>query len=241
MIYFFSDVHLGLLERDKDREIEDLLLAFLDKASENAETIAILGDLFDYWFEYKTVVPKYFYRTLTKLESLVRRGIEIVYVMGNHDFGHLDFFEKELGIPVHDADIEREFYGKKFYLSHGDGKALNDAGYLVLKKILRSPLSNKLYRKIHPDCGIGLASSSSKTSRTYTDKRTYGVRDGLQIFAEKKISEGFDYVVMGHMHLPKFVPIEKGYYLNLGAWFEEAVFGMFDGERLSLNKTKEFI
>ena len=132
MIYFFSDVHLGLLSRAEDKIREELLLKFLDKIRNDCERLFIVGDLFDYWFEYKTVIPKYFFRTIHMLYEMRREGIEIEYVMGNHDFGHKDFFQSELDIYVHKDDIERELYGNKFYISHGDGKSHKDTGYKIL-------------------------------------------------------------------------------------------------------------
>jgi UDP-2,3-diacylglucosamine hydrolase len=239
MIYFISDIHLGLYERSKDRERENLLLAFLDKIKHDCRSLIIVGDLFDYWFEYKYVVPKYFYRTLAKLHELRDSGIEIDYLMGNHDFGHLDFFKNELNIDIHFGDIEREFGSKRFYISHGDGKALNDTGYRILKNILRAKWANKLYRYIHPDLGIRIAAGSSQKSRNYTGKKYYGEQDGMELFAEKKIAEGFDYVIMGHRHKLLNKRIGTGYYINLGDWLVNPHYGRFDGENfelLSVNK-----
>lgn len=162
MIYFVSDLHLGVLPRDEDKLREDKFLDFLDMIKADCERLYMVGDIFDYWFDYKTVIPKEFYRTLAKLKELSDAGIRIEYLMGNHDFGHRDFFSDELGIEVIESDIEREHNGKKFYISHGDGKADNDTGYLILRAILRNKISNKIYRFIHPDLGIGLASGSSK-------------------------------------------------------------------------------
>ena len=185
MYYFISDVHLGLLERQTDRKREDLLLKVLDKISIDAKEIFLVGDIFDYWFEYKEVVPSHFYRTLNKIDELKQKGIPITYIMGNHDFGHKSFFLNEFNIKIERGDIERIIEGKKFYISHGDGKSKNDIGYLILKKILRSPISNFLFRLIHPDLGIKLAKGSSSTSRDHTDKKDYGSNDGMKEFAFK--------------------------------------------------------
>ena len=216
MIYFISDVHLGFFERSADSQREQLLINFLKKISNNCSKLYIVGDLFDFWFEYKTVIPKYFYRILSTLYDLRNRGIEIDYIMGNHDFGHIDFFKKELDIQVYPDDIERIHSDKKFYISHGDGKTIYDGPYNVLKKILRSPVSLKLYLKLHPNTGIKLASNTSKKSRNYTQKKDYGEVEGMEDFAFKKIDEGFDYVVMGHRHLAKFIEHKLGVYVNLG-------------------------
>jgi UDP-2,3-diacylglucosamine hydrolase len=143
MIYFISDVHLGHLRASENTVIEDRLITFLRKIRNKCECLIIVGDLFDYWFEYKTVIPKQFIRTISELYNLKQAGTIIEYIMGNHDFGHQSFFTDYLDIKVYTDDITREFNGKKFYLSHGDGKAYNDRGYLILKKILRNQIAQK--------------------------------------------------------------------------------------------------
>lgn len=236
MVYFFSDVHLGYLRRADDRVREDMLLQFLDYIARDAERIFIVGDLFDYWFEYSTVIPKYFYRTLAALERLARSGIPIEYLMGNHDFGHQRFFGEEIGITIERGDIERTLGGKRFFIAHGDGKVKNDTGYLILRAILRNKISIKLFQWIHPDIGIGLATQSSRKSRLYTDAKEYGTEDGLMEFATEKIAEGFDYVIMGHRHLAGIYPSGGGYYVNLGHWLGSSppTFARFDGRNVEL-------
>lgn len=240
MIYFVSDVHLGFFERDKDKIIENKFLSLLGKIKSDCSTLVLLGDIFDFWFEYKRVIPSYFYRTLAVLGDLVASGIKIDYIMGNHDFGHNTFFKNELGIDIIDADLEREFFGKKFYLTHGDAKGYKDTGYLILKRILRNKKCQKLFSLLHPDCGIGFALMSSRSSRKHTTSKDYGERDGMFEFAKDRIAEGFDYVVMGHRHLAE-VKIFRlgdrvGEYINLGSWLDEPHFGKFDGEQFSLVK-----
>ena len=241
MFYFISDLHLGVFERTKDRKREDLFIQLLDEISNDAETIYLVGDIFDFWFEYKTVVPAYFYRTLTAIDKLKEKNIKIEYLMGNHDFGHKDFFKKEFDIDIYRDDITREISGKSFFISHGDGKAKNDFGYKVLKAVLRNPISNKLYRIIHPDIGIGVASGSSKKSRKYTDQKDFGKEDGMREFALSKLDEGFDFVIMGHRHKAEIVDHNNGRYINLGDWINEPTFGIFDGENFQLLEVKEFL
>ncbi len=234
MIYFVSDLHLGVLPRNEDKVREDKFLHFLEMIKHDCKKLYLVGDIFDYWFDYKTVIPKDFYRTLAKLKELTESGIEIEYIMGNHDFGHRDFFRNELGIEVLESDIEREHGGKKFYISHGDGKADNDTGYLILRSILRNKISNKLYRFIHPDLGIGVASGSSKKSRAHTSSKEYGENEGMVKFAKKKIDEGFDYVIMGHRHKKLVLEYNGGNYINLGEWIIDPSYGKFDGEKFEL-------
>lgn len=241
MIYFISDVHLGHTQRDANRQLENMLLALLDKIEADCETLFIVGDLFDYWFEYKTVIPKIYTRTLAALLRYREKGIPIEYVMGNHDFGHIDYFERELDIHIHKGDIVRTLGAKKFYISHGDGKAEKDKGYRMLKKVLRNPLSMKLFQMIHPDCGIGLASDSSKKSRGYTDKKKQITIEGLREFAGKKIAEGYDYLVMGHSHFEEITDFGRGIYVNIGSFTKIPTFGIFDGKEMQVLNVREFL
>jgi UDP-2,3-diacylglucosamine hydrolase len=241
MIYFISDIHLGFQSRSEDRKNEEILLTFLEKIQSNTDTLVIVGDLFDYWFDYGKVIPKNYYRSLTAIDKLVRSGMKIEYIIGNHDFGHYRFFKEEFGITPSEGDIEREYNGKKFYLSHGDGKSNNDTGYRILKKILRSRLNQNLFRKIHPDIGIWLASGSSRKSRHYTDTKYYGEVDGMREFAYKKIEEGFDYVIMGHSHKLGITSHKNGFYVNLGEWIKNPHFAVFDGEKLELKSVRDYL
>lgn len=241
MIYFISDVHLGHQERSIDRKREDLLIMLLKRALADASHLVIAGDLFDYWFDYKTVIPRYFYRSLSALSEIKDNNIKIDYLMGNHDFGHFDFFKSEMGIDIHENDIEFEAYSRKFYIAHGDGKDLNDKPYLMMKKILRNPSIQKFYRLLHPNCGIGLALATSRKSRHYTSDRHYPEPCAMVSFAEQKIAEGYDYVVMGHRHRQIVKQSGSGYYINLGDWLSEPTFGLFDGKEFHLLKVREYL
>jgi len=243
MIYFFSDAHLGLGTATQSRERENHIVRFIHKLlAEKAERLFIVGDLFDYWFEYNHVIPKHFTRVLGSLASAVDAGLKVDYIIGNHDFGHKDFFEKELGITLHHDDITQEFYKKKIYISHGDGKAFNDTGYLILKKILRSKITNSIYRFLHPDIGIGLAAYFSRLSRGHTDTKDYSSSqktegDGLLVFAKNKIEiEGYNLVIMGHNHGHTRHDFIGGSYINLGNWIHDRTYLKLSEESLSLEK-----
>jgi UDP-2,3-diacylglucosamine hydrolase len=240
--YFISDCHLGFgTDRAADKAREDRLLAVLEKIKAEAKTgetkyLFIVGDLFDSWFEYRQVIPKRHVRTLAMLAE-IRELIPVEYLMGNHDFGHRNYFRDVLNIPIFPGDIERVLLGKKFYIAHGDGKALNDSGYLILRKILRNPFLLWLFSWIHPDIGIWIAERMSGGSRAYTDNRdALQKQDGLSIFAEKKISEGFDYVIMGHRHKPQEEQFGTGWYINLGDWLKSYTYGRFDDEGFHIEK-----
>lgn len=243
MVYFFSDVHLGLGSPESNRERERALLRFLNMVGEDrAETLYVVGDLFDYWFEYRSVIPRGFTRTLGALAALVDAGTSVEYIVGNHDFGHRDFFEQEIGARIYFDDVERIIAGRRCYIAHGDGKAFNDFGYLVLKRVLRARISNALFRFLHPDVGIGTAAYASRRSRDHTAQKNYdggqpGESDGLYAFAERKITdEGFQLVVMGHSHLPRRVDMSGGTYVNLGTWLRDRSYLALDASTLELRR-----
>ena len=225
---FISDVHLGLQSPETEREKENRLVRLLDEVGSGADRIFILGDLFDYWFEYRRVIQKGFLKTLAGLQVLAEKGVEIHYIIGNHDFLHDNFFEKEIGIKrVYQDPFEIVIDGKKFYLGHGDGLVKNDIGYLILKKILRNRFLQWFYSIIHPDFGIWLASSTSKTSREYTKAKDYGEVDGMFEEAKRRIDQGYDFVVFGHLHQRKFESYKQGTYINLGSWLDKPCYGIF--------------
>ena len=233
-ILFISDIHFGLLTKEKEKSREKLFVNFLEFAATEAKELYILGDLFDYWFEYRRVIQKGFFRALTAMQDLAESGVKIHYIIGNHDFLHRDFFEKEIGVTLYQDPFSIEINNKKFFLGHGDGLVKNDLGYKILKKILRSKISQTIYSILHPDFGIWLASSTSKSSRDYTGKKNYGEVDGLFEAAKEKIDDGFDYVLFGHSHIRKFENYKNGYYINLGTWLEQACYGKFDGNKFEI-------
>ncbi|MHB8931584.1 MAG: UDP-2,3-diacylglucosamine diphosphatase, partial [Melioribacteraceae bacterium] len=198
--YFISDIHLGLRSREVERETEKKLVKFINHAQNSCDELFIIGDLFDYWFEYKRVIQKGFVKTLASLADFTESGKKIHYIIGNHDFLHRDFFEKEIGALLYHAPIDVTLNGKKFFMAHGDGMVKNDFGYKILKKILRNKSLQKIYSLVHPDLGIKIASATSKTSRDYTANKNYGTVDGLFETAKTKIDSGFDFVIFGHSH-----------------------------------------
>jgi len=235
--FFISDIHLGI-ESDKlnNREQESVLIKFLEEIKTKAEELIIVGDLFDSWIEYKQVIPKGFYRFFTKFGELIESGVKVTYMAGNHDFWKGSFFKDEFGVEIFFSHIERIIGSRKFYIHHGDGLAYKDTGYKIMKKILRNKFSQFLYSWIHPDIGLWLAKKTSGRSRGYTDYKDYSERDGLRDFAEKKITEGFNYVVMGHMHKPEHIKFNKGEYINLGNWITSFTYGVFKGDKFELKK-----
>ena len=224
---FISDIHLGLRSKEIEDKKERLLVKFLEFAKDNCDELFIVGDLFDYWFEYKRVYQKGFFRTLTALQDLTEKGIKVHYFIGNHDFFHKDFFEKEIGVILYPDGKPFILNGKKFFIGHGDGLVKNDLGYNILKKILRNRFIQILYGLIHPDIGVGIAQHTSKSSRDYTNKKDYGEEDGLFEAAKLKIDDGNEYVIFGHLHKKCFEKYNNGFYINLGSWIDFPCYGKF--------------
>ncbi len=226
-VYFVSDIHLGAGSVETDRKREDTLVKFLETPQEGS-AVVIVGDLFDYWFEYRQVYQRGFFRTLTALYNCSQRGVDIHYLIGNHDFFHRDFFQKELSVNLIEDFLILKSSGKKIFTAHGDGYVKNDNGYRVLKAVLRNKAVQFLYGLIHPDLGLWIARGTSKGSRHYTGVKDYGKVDGLVAIAQEKIDEGFDFVIFGHSHKRKFENHRSGAYINLGSWFQQPCYGLLD-------------
>jgi UDP-2,3-diacylglucosamine hydrolase len=230
-IYFVSDVHLGVGDPDQERRKLGLLLSLLDDVLTDRGDLYIVGDLFDFWYEYRSVVPRGYHGLFLALENLRRAGCAVVYLAGNHDFAIGEFFSRDLDVAVVRDDLEFSAQGRRFYLFHGDGLALRDGGYRLMKRVLRSPISQRLYRMLHPDLGFAIARRFSHTSRDHASARDYGENDGMRIEAERRIAAGVDVVVMGHRHLPRLEFIGTGVYLNLGDWISHFTYAVCrDGE-----------
>lgn len=232
--YFISDVHLGLQMPEIEKQKERKLVSFLQYCAKDAAELYIVGDLYDYWFEYRRVYQKGFFRTLTALQDLVESGVKVHYLIGNHDFMHRDFFPKEIGASLYEDAITVTLDGKRFFIAHGDGLVVNDMGYNILKKILRNKFLQWLYSFVHPDLGIWIASGTSKKSRDYTTKKDYGEEDGLFDAAKNKLNNGFDYVIMGHLHTRHHKKMGKGEYINLGSWLNSPCYGVYSQSKFEI-------
>ena len=245
-IYFASDFHLGIPDRATSLARERRLCNWMDEIKKDAAQLYLVGDLFDTWCEYKNVVPKGFTRFMGKLAELRDAGLSIDAFTGNHDLWMRGYFEEELDIPVHHEPIERTVNGKKFFIAHGDGLGPGDSGYKVLKKVLRSPVSQWLYRRIHPDTGVGMAGWFSRLGPKHgaEEKPFLGPEKEwlVQFCLEKLNQEHFDYFIFGHRHIAIEYPLpQSSLYINLGDWIQYDSYAMFDGKDLKLQyyKTKE--
>ncbi len=239
-IYFLSDFHLGAPDHETSLIREKRIVKFLDEIKNDAEIIFILGDLFDFWYEYKKVVPKGFVRILGKLAELTDSGIALYFFVGNHDMWMNGYFEKELNIEVFHDPKEFDFNGKKFLIGHGDGLGPGDHRYKMMKKVFRSKFSQSLFGMLHPSAGIGIADYFSRKSRAATgseDEHFLGDdKEWLIIYAKDVLKKKHvDYFIFGHRHLPiEYKLNDESVYINLGDWIKYFTYAVFDGEILSL-------
>ena len=239
-IYFSSDNHLGAPTKEESLPREKKFVKWLDEIKEDAAAIFLLGDLFDFWFEYKTVVPKGFVRTLGKLAEISDSGIHIYFFVGNHDLWMNDYFEKELNIPTFYDSKEFTFNNKTFLIGHGDGKGPYDKGYKRMKKVFTNRFSKWIYRWLHPDIGMRLAQYLSVKNKLISgneDKFFLGDnKEWLAAYAKRKLeSKHYDYFVFGHRHLPMEIKVgDNSTYFNLGDWINHYTFGVFDGENFEI-------
>jgi UDP-2,3-diacylglucosamine hydrolase len=241
-IYFISDFHLGAPDAATSLVREKKIVAFLDEIKNSASEIFIVGDLFDFWYEYKNVVPKGYVRILGKLAELTDSGIPIHFFVGNHDMWMKDYFQKELNIPVYFDPKEFTFGNKKFLIGHGDGLGPEDKGYKFIKKIFRNKFCQWLFGVLPPAIGIGLANFFSRKSRAKTGKTDEVFlgeeKEWLVIYCKEILQkQHYDYFVFGHRHLPLDIVLnEKSKYINLGDWIKYFTYAVFDGEKLTLEK-----
>ena len=239
-IYFASDNHLGAPTPEQSMPREKKFVRWLDEVKQDAAAIFLLGDLFDFYFEYKTVVPKGFVRVLGKLAEIRDSGIPIYFFVGNHDLWMKSYFEDELNIPTYRDNREFEFNGKHFLLGHGDGKGPGDKGYKRMKKVFTNPFFNWLFRWLHPDIGMRIAQYLSVKNKLISgdeDKKFLG-EDGewlVQYCKRKLESKHYDYLIFGHRHLPMEIQVgDHSKYINLGDWINHYTYGEFDGVSFSL-------
>jgi UDP-2,3-diacylglucosamine hydrolase len=241
-IYFASDQHFGIPTMEKSQLREKKFVLWLDHIKNDAEALFLLGDLFDFWFEYKRVVPKGFVRVLGKLAELRDSGIPIYFFVGNHDLWMENYFETELDIPVYRKAKEFVFNDKTFLIGHGDGLGPGDKGYKRMKKVFTNPFSKWLYRWLHPDIGVGLAqylSTKNKLISGDEDIHFLGEEnEWLAQYAKRKLeTKHYDYFVFGHRHLPMEIEVGKNStYINTGDWISQFTYAVFDGKKLELKK-----
>jgi len=244
-IYFASDFHLGAPDYESSMIREKLIVKWLDEIKTDAAEIYLMGDMFDFWYEYRHTAPKGFVRFLGKLAELSDAGIPITFFTGNHDMWMFHYLEKEIGVTIYRKPIEKTFNGKKFYLGHGDGLGPGDHGYKFIKRMFSNKVCQWLFARIHPNFGMGMAHFWSHKSRASNggeneEKFLGAEHEWLAIYAKEILQhQHFDYFVFGHRHLPLDIQLNaQSKYINLGEWVTYNSYAVFDGENLELKYYK---
>ncbi len=244
-IYFASDFHFGIPDRKGSLKREALFVRWLDEVKTDAAAIYLMGDLFDFWFEYKTVIPRGYVRLLGKLAELADAGIEIHLFRGNHDIWAFNYLEQEIGIQLHRKPEVTDLLGKKFFLAHGDGLGPGDYGYKLLKKTFECRFNQWVYRWIHPDFGGWLGNFFSGRSRLTQqlkqqkepEYKPHFDNEAIVIFSREhaRSHPEIDYYIFGHLHCPAVLPAsEKAQCIILGDWVSHFSYAVFDGNELKL-------
>jgi len=241
-VFFASDFHLGAPDYQSSRIREGKIVKWLSEIQDDAAAIFLVGDIFDFWFEYEKVIPRGFIRFIAKITALRERGIPIFFFTGNHDLWMRDYFTIELDIPVFSNPINMEINHKKFLVGHGDGLGPGDEKYKVLKKVFTNKACQWLFKWLHPDIGIAIAqkwSGSSRISNNLKNEDAFKGKEGEWLWEycrSVEMNMHFDYYIFGHRHLPLELEVgENSTYINLGEWVSQYTYGEFDGEVFRLS------
>lgn len=243
-IYFASDFHLGAPNYEASLIREKKIVEWLDSIKDTAQEIYLVGDIFDFWFEYKRAIPRGFVRLQGKIAELSDSGIPIHFFTGNHDMWIFDYIPKELGVTLHRDNIEREFFGKKYLIGHGDGLGPGDKGYKMLKKIFNNRFCQWCFARLHPNFGIWLASKSSQKSRGkngHLDEKYHGdENEWLVVYCKEVLEKDFySGFIFGHRHLPLEVKVGEGSnYYNLGEWINYNTYLVIDKDGVEMKEWK---
>jgi UDP-2,3-diacylglucosamine hydrolase len=239
-IYFASDVHLGLPNYEDSLVREKKIVKWLDEIKNDAAEIYFLGDVFDFWWDWKYVVPRGFTRFLGKVAEISDSGIPVHFFTGNHDVWHFDYLEQELGAQVYRQPIEREFDGKRFYIGHGDGLGPGDYSFKLLKKAFTSRFLQWCFARLHPNFAIWLAYGWSRSSRKMEKPaRFFGLdKEWLIVYSREILKQKhFDYFVFGHRHMPMILEIaENTKYVNTGDWLANFTYVEWNGNEMELKR-----
>jgi len=240
-IYFASDFHLGVDAKYSSIERERQIVRWLEQIRQDAAAIYLVGDVFDYWYEYRQVVPKGYTRLFGKLAELTDAGIPIYFFIGNHDMWMFRYFEEELGIPIYRSPIVETLSGKRFYIGHGDGLGPGDYGYKMLKKVFANPVCQWLFARLHPNLALWMMkfwSGRSRDSNPAEEQFLGTDKEWLLIYANEQLDTvKADFFVFGHRHLPMDCMLKNGKsrYINLGEWMNYNSYAVFDGAEMSIH------
>ncbi len=241
-VYFASDFHLGAPNQEESLHREKKIIRWLDQIQHDAAAIILVGDIFDFWFEYNNVIPMGFVRFQGKVAELRDKGIPIFFFTGNHDMWMFDYFPRELGIPVYSAPVNFQIGDQSFFVAHGDGLGPGDHFYKFLKGFFSSGLCQWMFKWLHPNVGVWLAktwSGRSRNKNAVKDAEFLGEEEYLlQFVRTSETEQHFDAYLFGHRHLPLDIEVGKSRYINLGEWIKHFTYASFDGEKLLLEKFK---
>jgi UDP-2,3-diacylglucosamine hydrolase len=241
-VYFASDFHLGANGKFPSIDREKRVVRWLDTIRADAAEIFLVGDIFDFWFEYRKVVPRGFVRILGKLSELTDSGVKVTMITGNHDMWMFGYLSKEVDITVHSDPIERSFNDKRFLIGHGDGLGPGDRSYKIMKRIFRSRLLRWMFARLHPNAAFAIGHYWSRKSRFAQGAEPPPFRgeerEWQVVWCKEKLeSEHFDYFVFGHRHLALDIELPDGSrYINLGDWLSLFTYAEFDGQDLTIRK-----
>lgn len=238
-LYFASDFHLGSPDFEQSRAREDRIVRWLNFIEPTCSELFLMGDVFDFWFEYQMVIPKGFIRLQGKLAQMSDAGIQIYFFKGNHDMWVNDYFKKEMGITIISDELIMERTGKRFFLHHGDGLGPGDHKYKMLRKVFRNPLCQWLFSLVPPRIGIGIANAWANHSRAASNNEEVYLgldKEWLAVYAQEQLQQQhYDYFIFGHRHLPLDLDLgNESRYVNTGEWLKYQSYAEFDGKELSL-------
>jgi UDP-2,3-diacylglucosamine hydrolase len=240
-IYFASDFHLGVPNEASSNKREKLICTWLKSIKSDCFELYLVGDVFDFWFEYKEAIPKGFIRIQAAIADFTDSGIRVYYFTGNHDMWAFNYFEKELGLKMFRSPIERNYNNKLFYIGHGDGLGPGDYGYKFIKKVFANKLCQWAFARLHPNFGLGLGNFWSRKSRhaTGTSDEIYHGDDKefLVVYCNEVLkNKYYDYFIFGHRHLVLDIELnnKKSRYFNLGDWIKYNSYGVFDGDNFKI-------
>jgi UDP-2,3-diacylglucosamine hydrolase len=234
--YFISDAHLGTHLKNCEQR-EKFLISFLNEIRDTASHIFIVGDLFDFWIEYKHAIRPVYFPILHELRYLIENETEIHYLAGNHDFALGPFLEKIIGIKIYSSHLDMKLQGKRIHLRHGDGVLKFEVAYRIWRALLRNPINQALYKLLHPNISVPFASLFSGSSRYFnSNKWTEKKKRGYLKAAQNYLNNGYDIVIFGHTHLPELFNWNGKIYCNTGAWLRKYSFAKLENEQLTLWK-----